>query len=201
MLFKWVSDNRVRKKGLRCCPTETQTSRSGGHSIIHMHMFFSKIIEILVVSQLFNYVDTNTSSLLIWVSQGSLYRVPFLRLLSDIYGAIDTMSQVTLLTLCDASAAFVSEDHDLLSRLPLTFGIRDLPLDWITYLSERTASTIFQATHATWRPAPFGLPRILSLGLFSSFSTFSPQPTLSTSCSLDHRISLLLLCHAPKTGL
>src|SRR6218665_3889632 len=55
-----------------------------------------------------------------------------LRLLSDIYGAMDR-SEVTPLALFDVSAAFDSVDHDiLLKRLSITFGIRDLPLIWLT---------------------------------------------------------------------
>src|SRR5678815_4118459 len=75
-------------------------------------------------------------------------------------------SQVTLLALYDVSAAFDSVDHDLLlSRLSITFGIRDLPLLWITsYLSERSSSTIFHSSRSPWRPAPFGLPQGSVLG-------------------------------------
>ena len=74
-----------------------------------------------------------------------------LRLLSDIYGAIDK-SQLTLLALFDVSAAFDSVDHDLLlKRLSVSFGISGLPLAWLTsYLSDCSSRSF-------WRPTPFGL--------------------------------------------
>src|SRR6218665_379458 len=77
-----------------------------------------------------------------------------LRLLSDIYGAMDK-TQLTLL------ASFDSVDHDiLLRRISITFGINELPLAWITsYLSERSASVLFHSSRSRWRPTPFGLPQ------------------------------------------
>ena len=83
----------------------------------------SKIVEKLVASQLFSYFDSNN---LIPSSQSSFRKGHsteslLLRLLSDIYGAIDK-SQLTLLALFDVSAAFDSINHDLLlKRLSVSF--------------------------------------------------------------------------------
>src|SRR5688572_10343101 len=111
---------------------------------------------------LLNYLDSNN---LLPPSQsgfrkGHSTESLLLRLLSDIYGAIDR-SQLTLLALYDVRAAFDSVDHDLLlRRLSVTFGITDLPLLWIaSYLSDRTAAVIFHSSRSSWRPAPFGLPQ------------------------------------------
>src|SRR5688572_4130727 len=86
----------------------------------------------------------------------------------------------------DVSAAFDSVDHDLLlSRLSITFGIRDLPLLWITsYLSERSSSTIFHSSRSPWRPAPFGLPQGSVLGPLLYILFTADLESLLTSCSL-----------------
>ena len=54
-----------------------------------------------------------------------------LKVLADIYGAIDRQ-QVTLLGLLDLSAAFDCVDHDiLLRRLRHEFGICGTALEWL----------------------------------------------------------------------
>src|SRR6218665_314064 len=77
--------------------------------------FISKIIEKLVASQLFDYWNMNN---LLPPCQSGFHKGHsneslLLRLLSDIYGAMDR-SEVTLLALFDVSAAFDSVDHDIL---------------------------------------------------------------------------------------
>src|SRR6218665_2087223 len=94
--------------------------------------FMSKVVEKLVSFQLFSYLDSNN---LIPSSQsgfrkGHSTESLLLRLLSDIYGAIDK-SQLIFLALFDVSAAFDSVDHVLLlKRLSVSFGISGLPLAW-----------------------------------------------------------------------
>src|SRR6218665_837262 len=81
-------------------------------------------------------------------------------------------SEVTLPALFDVGAAFDSVDHDiLLKRISITFGIRDLPLIWLTfYLSDRSASVTFHSSRSSWRHTPVGLyPKDVFLGLFSIF--------------------------------
>jgi len=88
-----------------------------------------------------------------------------IRLLSDIYGAIDR-SQVTLLALFDLSAAFDTVDHDiLLQRLSISFGLSGNILDWLTsYLRDRSFMVAHGSTRSLWVPAPVGLPQGSVLG-------------------------------------
>ena len=77
-------------------------------------------------------------------------------------------------------------DHDiLLKRLSITFGIRDLPLIWLTsYISERSASVTFHSSRSSWRHTPFGLPQGSVLGpLLYILFTADIGPLLA-SCSL-----------------
>ena len=149
--------------------------------------FISKIIEKLVASELFNYLDSNNllPSCQSGFRKGHSTESLLLRLFSDIYGAMDR-TQVTLLALYDVSAAFDSVDHDLLlRRLSITFGIRDLPLLWITsYLSERSTSTVFHTSRSPWRPAPFGLPQGSVLGPLLYILFTADVESLLASCSL-----------------
>src|ERR1043165_7821409 len=58
-----------------------------------------------------------------------------LRLLSDIYGAIDR-AQLTLLALFDVSAAFDTVDQDiLLERLNVSFGLTSNFYEWLPLFS------------------------------------------------------------------
>ena len=87
------------------------------------------------------------------------------RLLSDIYGAIDK-SQVTLLALFDVSAAFDTVDHDILQkRLSTSFGLSGNFLDWLgSFLHDRSFSVVYGSTRTPWVPAPYGLPQGSVLG-------------------------------------
>ena len=109
-----------------------------------------------------------------------------LRLLSDIYGAMDR-SEVTLPALFDVGAAFDSVDHDiLLKRISITFGIRDLPLIWLTfYLSDRSASVTFHSSRSSWRHTPVGLPPRICSWASSLYSVYCRYiGPLLASCSL-----------------
>ena len=88
-----------------------------------------------------------------------------LRLLSDIYGAIDR-AELTLLALFDVSAAFDTVDHDiLLKRLHVTFGLSGNFLEWIgSFLHGRSFSVVHGLTRSRWVPAPYGLPQGSVLG-------------------------------------
>ena len=83
-----------------------------------------------------------------------------LRLLSDIYGAIDR-SQLTLLALFDVSAAFDTVDHEiLLDRLKISFGLSGTFLHWLgSFLSERSLCVVHGSSRSLWVPAPYGLPQ------------------------------------------
>src|SRR6218665_528852 len=83
-----------------------------------------------------------------------------LRLLSDVYAAIDS-SQLTLLALFDVSAAFDTVDHEiLLKRLNVSFGFSGTLLLWLrSFLSERSLCVVHGSYRSSWVPAPFGLPQ------------------------------------------
>src|SRR6218665_3193253 len=83
-----------------------------------------------------------------------------LRLLSDVYAAIDS-SQLTLLALFDVSAAFDTVDHELvLKRLNVSFGLSGTLLLWLrSYLTERSLCVVHGSFRSSWVPAPFGLPQ------------------------------------------
>ena len=87
--------------------------------------FLSKVIEKIVAKQLVDYLDSNN---LLPRFQSGFRRchsteTAILRMLSDIYAAIDH-GRVVLLALLDVSAAFDTVDHDiLLERLSVSFGV------------------------------------------------------------------------------
>src|SRR6218665_683116 len=83
-----------------------------------------------------------------------------LRLLSDVYAAIDSY-QLTLLALFDVSAAFDTVDHDiLLKRLNVSFGFSGTLLLWLrSFLTERSLCVVHGFSRSSWVLAPFGLPQ------------------------------------------
>jgi len=95
--------------------------------------FMSKVVERAVAIRLNDYLTRND----LLPRHQSAYRkkqsteTAMLRVWSDVLMAADTR-QVTLLCLLDLSAAFDCVDHDLLvHRLPLSFGLRGVALEWI----------------------------------------------------------------------
>ena len=112
--------------------------------------FLSKIIEKIVASQLMHYLDKNDllPTFQSGFRKGHSTETLLVRLLSDIYGAIDR-SQVTLLALFDVSAAFDTVDHDiLLQHLSISFGLSGNILDWLTsFLQDRS----FMVAHGSTR--------------------------------------------------
>ena len=90
--------------------------------------FVSKLIEKLVLDQLFRHLDHNN----LWHAFQSAYRpkhstgTALLRVLNDFLTASDSGS-ISILILLDLSAAFDTIDRSiLLTCLDSTFGIRDL---------------------------------------------------------------------------
>src|SRR6218665_1500110 len=129
--------------------------------------FLSKIIEKVVAAQLSHYLDIN-NLLPIYQSgfrKGHSTETLLVRLLSDIYGAIDK-SEVTLLALFDVSAAFDTVDHQiLLQRLSISFGLSGNILGWlISFLQDRSFMVAHGSSRSRWVPAPFGLPQGSVLG-------------------------------------
>src|SRR5688572_19123571 len=91
--------------------------------------------------------------------KGHSTKTLLVRLLSDIYGAIDR-SQVILLALFAVSTAFDTVDHDIILRRQSTsFGLSGNFLDWIvSYLHHRSFSAVSVSTRTPCVPVPFGLP-------------------------------------------
>ena len=86
-----------------------------------------------------------------------------LKVLSDIYAAIDRQ-QVTLLGLIDLSAAFKCVDHNiLLRRLRDKFGICRSALDWIASFSHGRVQQVFYKGRLSYKlELLFGIPSGLS---------------------------------------
>ena len=100
------------------------------------------------------------------------------RLLSDIFSAMDT-GDVTLLALLDVSAAFDSVDHDiLLERLRRSFGVHATALSWLeSFIWGRTQSVAIEGRRSGWRAIRFRVPQGSILGplLYVLFTAEIPQ--------------------------
>jgi len=104
-------------------------------------------VERAVASRLVTYLNANG----VMPPLQSAYRrhhsteTTLLKLLSDVYGAIDCQ-QVVLLGLLDLSAAFDCVDHEiLLSRLRYRFGLRGSAYDWIaSFLYGRSQQVFYK---------------------------------------------------------
>ena len=129
--------------------------------------FISKLIEKIVALQLTSYLETHNllPEIQSGFRKGHSTETLLLRLLSDVYGAIDR-SQLTLLALFDVSAAFDTVDHDiLLERLHISFGLSGTLLLWLrSFLSDRSFSVVHGPSRSLWVPAPYGLPQGSVLG-------------------------------------
>ena len=133
--------------------------------------FVSKLIEKLVLDQLFRHLDHNN----LWHTFQLAYRTKhgtetaLLRVLNDLT-ASDSVS-ISILTLLDLSAAFDTIDHSiLLTRLDSTFGIRDLAL---SYLQDRTQVVTVNGIKSFPSLLTCGVPQVPSWDQFSSFCILS----------------------------
>jgi len=88
-----------------------------------------------------------------------------LKVPSDAYVAADA-GHVTLLSLLDLSAAFVTVDHQILvERLRRTYGLSARALDWISsYLSGRTQFVRYNGKTSQVMPVTSGVPQGSVLG-------------------------------------
>src|SRR6218665_735583 len=94
--------------------------------------FLSKVVEKIIAYQLLPYLEANNliRAIQSGFRKGHSTETLLLRLLSDIYGAIDR-SQLTLLALFDVGAAFDTVDHGiLLERFRMSCGVTGAFLCW-----------------------------------------------------------------------
>ena len=154
------------------------------------HPFLSKILEKVVLKQLFSYLNSNH---LVPTSQ-SAYRsfhcteTALLKVTSDILSSLDS-SDFSVLTLLDLSAAFDTIDHGiLLSRLYSLYGISGSALDWFSsYLSDRKLSVLVNDIYSDSASLSFGVPQGSVLGPVLFILYTKPLSTLLNSHSLSHQ--------------
>ena len=122
-------------------PWSRRVSRSLVWILLHSKLptdfkssFYVKVIEKLILAQLSRYLAANN----LFPDYQSGFRrhhstvTAILRVLSDIYAAIDR-DQVSLLALLDVSAAFDTVDHSiLLERLSTSYGLSGMALAWLS---------------------------------------------------------------------
>ena len=151
---------RLKKSSLD--PAEIQNYRP-----ISNLPFMSKVIEKLILAQLSHYLAANN----LFPKYQSGFRkyhsteTAILRVLSDIYSAID-QDQVSLLALLDVSAAFDTVDHGiLLERLSTSYGLTGTAFAWL----ESNITGRVQVIHVGGRQSSpamvhFGVPQGSVLG-------------------------------------
>ena len=128
--------------------------------------FMSKIVEKVVAKQLTEYLDCNNLPKL----QSGFRRfhsteTAVLKVLSDVYTAID-QGQVALLALLDVSAAFDTVDHTiLLDRLSISYGISGTAHAWISsFVCGRSQTVHFGGTTSSPSKVRYGIPQGSTLG-------------------------------------
>lgn len=153
--------------------------------------FISKILERIVAFQLIAYFDANDllPSCQSGFRKNHSTETLLIRLLSDLYDAID-VGHISLLALFDVSSAYDCVDHHILLQcLSISFGLIGSPLEWLrSYLSERTNSVTFGLSKSAWVPAPFGVPQGSVLGPLLYILYTSEVGALLTSCGVLHQL-------------
>ena len=88
-----------------------------------------------------------------------------MKVLSDIYDAVDSR-KVTLLGLLDLSTAFDTVHHDiLLQHLNISFGIDGIVLEWLnSFMTDRTQAIAFRCSTSVYMPLLYGVPQGSVLG-------------------------------------
>ena len=138
--------------------------------------FISKLVEKVVAVRLQDHMTTNGLD----EPHQSAYKpshsteTALLKVLNDIYSAVDQHHAVALILL-DLSAAFDTVDHEtLLLRLSHRFGIHGKCLAWFkSYLSNRSQTVSIQGVTSTEKHLPFGIPQGSVLGplLFVAYTS------------------------------
>ena len=129
--------------------------------------FLSKVIEKVVAKQLVSYLHSNNllPKFQSGFRRGYSTETAILRMLSDIYAAVDR-GRVALLALLDVSAAFDTVDHDiLLERLLVSFGVTGSAHAWIrSFLSSRSQYVRLGSSSSSWSSIRCGVPQGSILG-------------------------------------
>ena len=126
----------------------------------------SKVIEKLILAQLTRYLTANG---LFPKFQSGFRRyhsteTAVLRVLSDIYSAID-QDQVSLLALLDVSAAFDTVDHGiLLEHLSTSYGLSGMAYTWLeSYITGRAQIIHVGNRHSPPSKVLYGVPQRFSV--------------------------------------
>ena len=151
---------RLKKSSLD--PAEIQNYRP-----ISNLPFMSKVIEKLILAQLSHYLAANN----LFPKYQSGFRkyhsteTAILRVLSDIYSAID-QDQVSLLALLDVSAEFDTVDHGiLLERLSTSYGLTGTAFAWLeSYITGRVQVIHVGGRQSSPAMVHFGVPQGSVLG-------------------------------------
>jgi hypothetical protein len=150
--------------------------------------FISKVVGRIVAQQLVNYLQLNQ----MMPPLQSAYRrhhsteTALLRVLSDLYSAIDGQ-RVALLGLLDLSAAFECVDHEiLLRRLQQSFGISGPALAWISsFLADRWQQVCHRGRLSAIHRLLFGAPQGSVLGPLLFILYTAEVFNINAKCGLE----------------
>ena len=119
----------------------------------------SKVIEKLILAQLTRYLTANGLFPKFQSGVRRYHSTAVLRVLSDIYSAID-QDQVSLLALFDVRAAFDTVDHGiLLERLSTSYGLSGMASTWLeSYITGRAQFIHVGNRHSPPSKVLYGVP-------------------------------------------
>jgi len=191
----------LKKHGLDCDVLNNYRPIS---NLSYLSKILEKLVSIQIISHLTEYglmPDYQSG-----FRAGHSTETVLVRLLSDIFTAMDS-GEVTLLALLDVSAAFDSVDHDLLlERLRRSFGIQGNALSWLeSFLRGRTQSVIIGDKRSGWRTIEFGVPQGSVLGplLYVLFTAEIPRIIQSSGLTAHQYaddVQAYVHCRATEAG-
>jgi len=129
--------------------------------------FMSKIVEKIIARQMLAYLESNSllPKLQSGFRRGHSTETTLVKVLSDIYDAIDT-GQMAMLALLDVSAAFDCVDHVImLERLRISYGVNGSALEWFrSYLTSRRQTVYVNGSELAESLLDRGVPQGSILG-------------------------------------